>query len=405
MELSLDDFGPVFYLDDPNGLGFLAFNTSAFPFIQGSDLNELDSFINLHKGSYIFNFLSYDLKNQIEHLSSENPDKIGFDGYLFYVPTHVYRKTTQGDWELVQGVADKKSELFKNYFFETLEQDHPLAQIELLPDFDKSSYFQKFERIQAHLQRGDIYEVTFCQTFSANSQQFDSLKVFSNLKRTSKAPFTSFIYHQQKYLLCASPERFLKRTGNSLLSQPIKGTAPRSQNSDEDNRLKEELIHSDKEKSENVMIVDLVRNDLSRIALKNSVKVKELFGIYSFPSVHQMISSIQAEIQEDCKMSEIIKALFPMGSMTGAPKISAMKIIEAQEDFRRGLFSGAVGYIAPNGDFDWNVVIRSILYNAQSGDLVCPVGSAITLKANPTAEYQECMWKLSTLTNVLNGSS
>jgi para-aminobenzoate synthetase component 1 len=406
MELSLDDFGPIFYLDDPNGQGLLAFNTNeCFPQIVGCDLNQIDDFLALHKGSYIFNYLCYDLKNQIERLASKNADRIGFEGFLFYVPSHVYKKSEQGQWELVQGDADPKSESFKNYFLETLANEHTLEQITLQPDFNKDSYLGKFDQIKAHLQRGDIYEVTFCQTFSAKTKKLAPLKVFSNLMRKSKAPFSSFVYHNQKYLLCASPERFLKRSGNTLLSQPIKGTAPRSENKMEDDNLKIQLRESKKEQSENVMIVDLVRNDLSRVALKNSVSVKELFGIYSFPSVHQMISSIEAEIAKDCKMSTIIKALFPMGSMTGAPKISAMQIIEAQEDFRRGLFSGAVGYIAPDGDFDWNVVIRSILYNVVTGDLVCPVGSAITLKADAEAEYQECMWKLSTLTNVLNGDT
>lgn len=406
MELSLDDFGPVFYLDDPNGNGFLAFNTStSFPKIHAKDFKALDRFIELHKGSYIFNYLCYDLKNQIEHLHSNNPDHIGFEGFLFYVPSHVYKKSKKGEWDLVQGNADTKSDFFKDYFFKTLGSKHSFENIALKPDFEKDSYFQKFEQIQAHLQRGDIYEVTFCQTFSAKNKAIAPLKIFANLQKSAQAPFTSFVYHDKKYLLCASPERFLKRTANVLISQPIKGTAPRSKDKNQDNLNKAQLLASKKERSENVMIVDLVRNDLSRIAEKNSVSVDELFGIYSFPTVHQMISTIRAEIAPDCKLSDIIKALFPMGSMTGAPKISAMKIIEEQEDFRRGLFSGAVGYIAPNGDFDWNVVIRSILYNESSGDLVCPVGSAITLKADAAAEYQECLWKLSTLTNVLNGGN
>ena len=203
-------------------------------------------------------------------------------------------------------------------------------------------------------------------------------------------------------IFSGSPERYIKKEGLKLISQPIKGTAKRGQSKEEDLRLKERLLADPKERAENVMIVDLVRNDLSKIARKNSVKVDELFGIYSFETVHQMISTISCEVEETTSFTDVLKATFPMGSMTGAPKHSAMKLIEKHENFKRGIYSGAIGYIAPNGDFDFNVVIRTLIYNRETKYLSCPVGGAITIQSSPEAEYEECNIKVQSILKGMN---
>jgi len=194
----------------------------------------------------------------------------------------------------------------------------------------------------------------------------------------------------------------MKKTGNTIISQPIKGTIKRSVNTQEDEKLKEKLFNDPKERAENVMIVDLVRNDLSRTAKKQSVKVEELYGIYSFKHVHQMISTIKSEIEPETDIVEVIKNAFPMGSMTGAPKVRAMQLIEKFERTKRGLYSGAFGYFSPENDFDFNVVIRSLLYNETKKYVSFTVGGAITSLANAKDEYNECLVKATALINVLN---
>ena len=205
-------------------------------------------------------------------------------------------------------------------------------------------------------------------------------------------------------MLSASPERYLKKVGEKVISQPIKGTAKRSFDIEQDAFLKKELKNSAKERSENIMIVDLVRNDLSHTATKGSVVVEELCQVYTFKQVHQMISTIISKVDATVSPVEIIKTTFPMGSMTGAPKVSAMKIIEELEVTKRGLYSGAVGYFTPTGDFDFNVVIRSILYDAKKQYLSFSVGSAITAQSIPENEYEECLLKAKAMFEVLQNN-
>ncbi len=246
-----------------------------------------------------------------------------------------------------------------------------------------------------------IYEVNFCQEFYAEDAKIDPLQTYLDLNKISQSPFSCFYRLDDKYLMCASPERFMKKTGRKLVSQPIKGTIKRGATREEDDRLKNCLLNSPKEKSENVMIVDLVRNDLSRTAKKGSVKAEELYGIYTFRQVHQMISTISSELRDDVHFIDAIKNAFPMGSMTGAPKVRAMELIELYESTKRGLYSGAVGYITPEGDFDFNVVIRSILYNSTEKYVSFMAGGAITDKSMPENEYEECLLKAKAMFEVL----
>ena len=267
-----------------------------------------------------------------------------------------------------------------------------LSTLNLYPRISKKDYLTSVRKIQDHIKRGDIYEINFCQEFY-NHSQIDPYLVYLQMISKSPSPFATFFKYKDKYLLSSSPERFLKKEYSLIISQPMKGTSEKGLNLKEDHDLKKKLSESIKENSENIMIVDLIRNDLSRIAQAKTVKVEELCGIYTYPYVHQMISTVTAQLKTR-SFSEIIEATFPMGSMTGAPKIEAMKIIEKYESTKRGLYSGAVGYISPGMNFDFNVVIRSIQYNAENKYLSYIVGSAITALSNADEEYEECLTKV-----------
>ena len=264
--------------------------------------------------------------------------------------------------------------------------------------FSKNEYLQTVKKLQQHILRGDCYEVNFCQEFYSIGIPINPLMVYQKLSKLSPSPFSAFYRNNDKYCICASPERYIAKRGTTLISQPIKGTAKRYP---EDARLDElskgELLNSEKEKSENVMVVDLVRNDLSKVCKEGSVKVKELFGIYSFPQVHQMISTIEGEISEGLIWVDVLEATFPMGSMTGAPKQRVMELIEDFEQTKRGLFSGAIGYVDPHGNADFNVVIRSILFNADTNYISMQAGSAITFYSDAKKEYEECLLKAAIL--------
>ena len=264
----------------------------------------------------------------------------------------------------------------------------------------KDDYFKKLNNILEHIHRGDIYEANFCQEFYT-SGHITPLATYKRLNAISKPPFASFVRLFNNYALCASPERYLKKSKTTVVSQPIKGTSKRSKDKNKDNALKKALENDPKERSENIMIVDLVRNDLSKTASKGSVTVQELCKVYTFEQVHQLISTVTSQVSDILSPIDVLQSTFPMGSMTGAPKVSAMKIIEEYEDTKRGLYSGAIGYITPNGDFDFNVVIRSILYNAEKAYISYSVGGAITANSIPEKEYEECLIKAKAMREAL----
>ncbi len=280
--------------------------------------------------------------------------------------------------------------------YNEIEQVNPEETFQPLPSFikriSKPEYLANIKTIKDHIIKGDVYELNYCQEFYANAT-IQPISTYLQLNKYSKAPFSTYYKLDKKYLLCCSPERFLKKTDNKLIAQPIKGTSKRSTDKKEDQKLMNELSVSLKEQAENVMIVDLMRNDLSKSAVPGSVTVDELFGIYTFELVHQMISTISSTLRPDVHFINAIKNAFPMGSMTGAPKIAAMQLIEQYETTKRGLFSGAVGYILPNNDFDFNVVIRSLLYNHINKYISYQVGGAITDGSVPEREYEECLVK------------
>ncbi|MGB3153507.1 MAG: anthranilate synthase component I family protein [Chitinophagaceae bacterium] len=364
----------------------------------GNSLDQLQKFIQ-EKRCWLFGHLGYDLKNEIEELSSSNADGIQFPDLFFFEPEVVIRLTEK---EMVIE-ADDPGAIFEALSNTTaIANSLPAGMVHICNRLSKPEYISIINELKRHILRGDCYEINFCQEFFAEKTEIDPLFVYQQLSVVSPNPFSALYRVNDHWLICASPERYLKKQGNRILSQPIKGTSRRVLNdSMQDNTNKLALTHSAKDRSENVMVVDLVRNDLAKICEEGTVKVDELFGIYSFPQVHQMISTISGELKKDSSFTDIIKATFPMGSMTGAPKKRVMALIEEYEQTKRGIFSGAVGYISPQGDFDFNVVIRSIMYNALSGYISIQAGSAITFHSDAEKEWDECLLKATVLINVL----
>ena len=355
---------------------------------------------------WLFGYLSYDLKNDVERLKSTNADGLHFPDLYFFQPKKLFF-FSENEIEVLylnfvsDELEDDWQDILNTLVVAPSQSQNPPVKIRLRTS--KDSYFDKVNEMLRHMERGDIYEANFCQEFYSEGATIDPLRTFEHLNAISSPPFATFLKLGTHFALSASPERYLKKEGTTVISQPIKGTAKRLANALEDQKMVERLSQDPKERSENIMITDLVRNDLSRFATKGSVEVEELCKIYTFEQVHQMISTIRCEVDEGLSSVELIRKTFPMGSMTGAPKISAMKIIEELEDAKRGLYSGAVGYFAPNGDFDFNVVIRSILYNSETNYVSYSVGGAITAKSIPESEYEECLIKAKAMREVLEG--
>ncbi len=344
-------------------------------------------------------FLGYDLKNDLESLSSINTDPIKAPEASFFEP-QVKISFADGALELESDDSDLILELIQvaHGAVPNFNQNLPVS---LDPQTSRDGYLEQAYRIKDHLKKGDIYEANYCIQFSGNSLSFDPHTYFIDLQKKTEAPFSVFAKFDEFYVMSASPERFLKRTGSHVISQPIKGTKKRSEDPIIDLSLKNDLREDKKEQSENVMIVDLVRNDLSRVAKRGTVRVDELFGVQTFRTVHHLVSAVSCELDAGKNSWDLIKACFPMGSMTGAPKVSAMQIIGETESFKRGVYSGAFGFMEPNGDFDFNVLIRTMLYNSATGALGLSVGSAITIDAVPEKEYEECLLKAHALMDII----
>ncbi len=372
---------------------------------------------------WLFGHISYDYKAILEPSStSKKTDTIGFQPIYFYQPEIVLQlsatdiriesltKKPIAIFEEISLMYDVRSTIYDVKKESTLENGNlPLYTSNNIHHkpyikgrISKAEYLQTIQKLKQHILRGDCYEINYCQEFYAENAVIHPIHIYQQLTALSPNPFACYYKMNDKYLLCASPERYIKKEGTQLISQPIKGTFKRNlQDSEADNQLKQQLFASHKDRTENVMVVDLVRNDLSRICKQGSIKVQELFGIYTYPQVHQMISTIVGEVDESIDFTTILQATFPMGSMTGAPKKSVMHLIDQYEKTSRGLYSGAVGYITPNKNFDFNVVIRSILYNATNQYLSYQVGGGITCNSDAANEYEECLLKAKAMIEVL----
>jgi para-aminobenzoate synthetase component I len=364
---------------------------------SGSALTSLQQFID-EKKSWLFGHLGYELKNELETVTSTHTDPIGFPDLFFFEPEiliHLSENEIEIDAADPQKVYDAIMRAGNGTSYTTSINT-------INSRLSKDEYVSVIDKLKKHILRGDCYEINFCMEFFANNSSIDPYEIYKRLSVVSPNPFSAFYRVKDKWMICASPERFLKKQGKQILSQPIKGTSLRVPNNKElDEHKKDDLFNSSKDRSENVMVVDLVRNDLAKVCEEGTVKVDELYGIYSFPQVHQMISTVSGELKNDVSFSDIIRATFPMGSMTGAPKKRVMELIDQYEQTRRGIFSGALGYISPTSDFDFNVIIRSIFYNASSRYLSFLAGSGITFYSNPENEWEECLLKARAMKEVL----
>lgn len=366
----------------------------------GNAFDTLRNFNATYTGEWLFGHLGYDLKNEAETLQSGHYDGIGFSDMHFFVP------------EIVLELDDAVVNIYTDGDAGDVWRQIMLAPAEIIPRvktqadvenrISRENYITIIEKLRQHILRGDCYEINFCQEFYASPALIDPLFIYSRLAELSPNPFSVLYKFNERYCLCASPERYLKKEGQRILSQPIKGTSRRNTaDAIADEAAKKYLQESSKEKSENVMVVDLVRNDLSKICRPGTVKVDELFGLYSFPQVHQLISTVSGELEPGLNWIDCIKATFPMGSMTGAPKKKVMELVEQYEQTKRGLFSGAIGYVKPGGDMDFNVVIRSMLYNATDKYLSFQTGGGITYNSRPEEEYEESLLKAAAMMKVL----
>lgn len=351
---------------------------------------------------WLFGYLTYDLKNDIEPLKSSNFDGLDFPDLFFFQPKKIFLlKGNQLEVQYLLLCDDEVEDDFDEIVKSNYEPFVTLSGIEVEQRISKEFYIEKVTKMLHHIHVGDMYEANFCMEFYAENAVINPLEKFQKLNSISQAPFSVFFKNNKQFLLSASPERYLKRVGETLISQPIKGTSKRFTDPVEDKKSKQFLEADSKERAENIMITDLVRNDLSHTAQKGSVEVVELCKIYSFLQVHQMISTITSKLDPQYSPIDVLKTTFPMGSMTGAPKISVMNIIENLEETKRGLYSGSIGYFTPEGDFDFNVVIRSILYNQENQYVSFSVGSAITAQSIPENEYEECLLKAKAMHEVL----
>ncbi len=369
---------------------------------SGNFFDSLSTFVET-ANDYIFGHFSYELRDKTTPgISSLHKDFTGFPECFLFIPEVVLLLE---DNVLHIGVFGQDANIiFQDIIeIETVLKINP--SVNTNPRITKEQYLEAVTNLQRHIHVGDCYVINYCQEFYAYAN-VDPVVLYKQLMVRSPNPFAAYYKLADKHLLCASPERFMKKEGSSIISQPIKGTAPRNHaDAILDDFVKNQLHNSPKERSENVMVVDLVRNDLGRFCKTGSVEVDELFGIYTFPNVHQMISTVCGQLPDNVGFGEILKSMFPMGSMTGAPKHRVMELTEQYEYSRRGIYSGTVGYITPNRDFDFNVVIRSLVYNATTKYLSYQVGSAITAYSNPEDEYEECLLKGSTIAGLLKGES
>ena len=390
-----ENYEQVVFLNSNNdkSISYVALGKKAeFQPKENQVFDGLKQFVDEHQ-DWVFGYLGYDLKNEVEpSLSSKNKDKLEFETAHFFVP-EIVCELSPDFTKLHFHKTEEKKQFLSFLGLNKPKTSKKSRKITFSQRMSKDNYAQRFEAIKEHIQQGDIYEMNFCHEFFAENAEINPFETYTKLNELTNAPFSTFYKNSEKYILCGSPERYSKKEGDKIITQPIKGTAKRGKTKEEDEQIKLELSQNEKERSENIMIVDLVRNDLSKTAKRASVKVEELCKVYSFETVHQMISTVTSEIDKTTHPVEVLRTTFPMGSMTGAPKVEAMKIIEELETTKRGVYSGAIGYFKPNQDFDFNVVIRSLLYNEKMKYLSFMVGGAITNKANAEDEYNETLLK------------
>lgn len=368
-------------------------------FFAGNKSIDLKEFWNSPASYFKVGIMGYDFKNQLEKLQSSNPSFLDLPETCFFQPELLIK--------IEKDQILSKTELPFEFWnrIERIELPHsPNLACRCSPQISKEKYIESVETIKNLIVEGETYEMNFCQAFSGDFETWDPIAAYFRLNEISPMPFSALFKAEEKWIISASPERFIKRTGTQLIAQPIKGTIRRGITTEEDLENRNILANSEKEKAENLMITDLMRNDLSKVSKTGTVRVDELFGIYPLPKVFQMISTVSSDLKPEITFEEIIRATFPMGSMTGAPKIRTMELIDELESFKREWFSGALGWIDEEGDFDFSVLIRSIIADLNAKKLYFGVGSAVTFDADPEQEFEECQLKAQAIVEVLRGA-
>lgn len=350
---------------------------------------------------WIFGFLAYGYKDRLEHLGSRCSDDFGWPESMWFIPRFVV-EWSRGEARLHVHDGDDAAgmALVESWLKLRSSQIRPAA-LAWKEEVSRESYLEHVQHLLGHIHRGDIYELNFCMARTAHAPDFDPCTAFDRMLDHTDAPFAGLLRWGSRHALCMSPERFLAFRGRTAHGEPMKGTRPRGVGREEDERLRVELYRDAKERSENIMAVDVMRNDLARVSMPGSVSVTGLCEVRTYPRVHQMVSTIEATLEPDRNAFDAVRASFPMASMTGAPKISAMRLIDEHEPRARGLYSGTMGFFAPDGTADLNVIIRSLLFDAASGQLCILTGSALTAQCDPAAEWEECRVKFNSIADAI----
>jgi para-aminobenzoate synthetase component I len=400
---------------------FISKNSAVDPFAQLATL--LKRFeCNFHPDlppfqGGIAGFFSYDLCHYLEKIPRHDKDELQFPDMAvgLYDLVIAFDHGLQQSWIFSSGFpADNSQERNARAHQRLRWLEHELTQIpELSPilkelpptsitaNFTASAYQAAVRQVQEYILAGDIFEANIAQCFRAElSQTIPPFELYRHLRALNPAPFAAYLNFNDTIIASASPERFLKLTADYVESRPIKGTQPRGKTLAEDEALKNLLMQSQKDKAENVMIVDLLRNDLSRVCADGSVCVPQLCGLESFATVHHLVSVVTGKLLKNMTAIDLLRATFPGGSITGAPKIRAMEIIAAIEPTARGPYCGSIGYIGFNGDMDSSIVIRT--FALKNNKISFQAGGAIVLDSDPQAEYEETLTKARALRQALS---
>lgn len=365
----------------------------------GSGFERLGTFLEQH-GDWAFGHLAYGMGVEMEPVLAPGDDLLGWPALRFFVPRFVVQWKPEG----ILVHCRKEDEVDAGRLVADLAHPDTGAydtQLPALTFTGREEYLERAHELLSHIQRGDIYEVNYCLARTGVAQGLDPFAAFAALDRTLRAPHATFYRSGELYALCQSPERFVRIEDRTITGEPMKGTRPRHADASMDRALALELANDAKERSENIMAVDVMRHDMSRVAAPRSLHVPELCEVKSLPALHQMTSTVRARLREGLGTVDAIRSCFPMASMTGAPKKRAMQLIDAMEGTPRGLYSGALGYFTPNGDADFNVVIRTLLFDARSGAVSLTTGSALTAACDPAKEWEECELKARSVLDAL----
>jgi para-aminobenzoate synthetase component 1 len=357
-------------------------------------------------------YFSYDLGRRFEVLPNQTEQDVDLAEMAIglYLQAIIFDHKTQQFWLVC---PDHKREKLTRYLNELLasETDHCRTKEEFSltndwqSNMSKASYDEKFQQVQHYLLSGDCYQINLAQRFSAKyrGNEFDA---YCALRETNKAPFSAFLRFENASVLSISPERFLQKIGTKVQSKPIKGTKPRSKNAQIDQQNLIDLTLSEKDRAENLMIVDLLRNDISKVCIPGSVKVPKLFDIESFPAVHHLVSTVEGELAKAYQATDLLAASFPGGSITGAPKIRAMEIIDELEPHQRSIYCGSIGYISACGNMDTNITIRTLLCEKNTATkqkkIYCWAGGGVVADSKVDCEYQETFDKVNKILPVLS---